>query len=86
MDNKLEKIKNIYERRNSSNSKVIRPEFIKNEIENEDKLNNQINIGKRKTSVLEIVAIYEEKLRQCINSINISGKVKEKYSFIKSNK
>lgn len=67
MENKLEKIKNIYERRNTSNTKAIRNEFIKSYEQEKEEINNdQIDLKKRKSSVHDIVKIYEERVRECI--------------------
>ena len=64
MDNKLQNIKNIYERRNSSNVNVLKKEQSKNEDPDNEDL--QINMKKRKSYVHDIVKIYEEKVRECI--------------------
>lgn len=65
MENKLENIKNIFERKNSINSKLLKSTPIKkNEPEVDDI--SKINMRPRKSYIHDIVKIYEEKVIECI--------------------
>jgi hypothetical protein len=78
MDNKLQNIKSIYERRNTSNNiKTVRSnQKNKEEQENTEEL-PQYEMKPRKSHVLDKVKFYEQKVKECILSLIKSRKIEE---------
>ena len=67
MDNKLQNIKSIYERRNTSNNiKAVKSNLVRTEEQENVEENAGYVMKPRKSHVLDKVKFYEEKLKECI--------------------